>query len=87
MAQLLGAVKDGMREELSSLKRELTSDRQAADDRLLKKLKLEKVPTFKKKAHEKQFVFNEEVSSKVEEDTPIVLGHAANSCPWEKTSP
>jgi len=69
LAQLLGAVKDGMREELSSLKRELTSDRQAADDRLLKKLKLEKVPTFKKKAHEKQFVFNEEVSSKVEEAT------------------
>ena len=71
LAQLLGAVKDGMREELSSLKRELTSDRQAADDRLLKKLKLEKVPTFKKKAHEKQFVFNEEVSSKVEEATAL----------------
>jgi len=69
LAQLLGAVKDGMREELSSLKRELTSDRQAADDCLLKKLKLEKVPTFKKKAHEKQFVFNEEVSSKVKEAT------------------
>ena len=36
LAQLLGAVKDGMREELSSLKRELTSDRQATDDRLPK---------------------------------------------------
>jgi len=69
LAQLLGAVKDGMREELSSLKRELTSDRQAADDRLLKKLKLEKVPAFKKKVHEKQFVFNKEMSLKVEEAT------------------
>ena len=68
LAQILGAVKDGMQEELSSLKQELTSDRQA-DDCLLKKLKLEKVPTFKKKAHEKQFVFNEEVSSKVKEAT------------------
>ena len=69
LAQLLGAVKDGMREELSSLKRELTSDRQAADDRLLKELKLEKVPAFKKKVHEKQFVFNKEMSLKVEEAT------------------
>ena len=69
LAQLLGAVKDGMREELSSLKGELTSDRQATDNRLLKRLKLEKVPTFKKTAHEKQFIFNEEVSSNVKEAT------------------
>ena len=69
LAQLLGAVKDGLRDELTSLKRELTSERQVADERLLKKLKLEKMPTFKKKAHEKQFIFNEGVSSKVEEAT------------------
>ena len=69
LAQLLGAVKDGLRDELTSLKRELTSERQVADERLLKKLKLEKMPTYKKKAHEKQFIFNEGVSSKVEEAT------------------
>ena len=66
LAQLLGAVKDGLRDEL---KWELTSERQVADDRLLKKLKLEKMPTFKKKAHEKQFIFNKGVSSKVKEAT------------------
>ena len=64
LAEVLRTVKDGMREELSSLKRELAGDREAADDRLLKKLKLEKAPAFKKKAHEKQFRFNEEVAIK-----------------------
>jgi hypothetical protein len=60
------AVKEGMRDEISSLKRELASDREAADERLVKKLKLEKAPTFKRKTHEKQFLFNEEVASKIE---------------------
>ena len=51
---------------MASLKRELASDREAADERLIKKLKLEKPPSFKKKTHEKQYHFNEEVSSKLE---------------------
>ena len=59
-------VKDGMRDEMSKLKRELAGDREAADERLLKKMKLEKAPTFKKKAHEKQYLFNKEVASKLE---------------------
>ena len=37
-----------------------------ADERLIKKLKLEKAPSFKKKMHEKYYHFNEEVSSKME---------------------
>ena len=66
LEEVLKAVKDGMRDEVASLKRELADDREAADERLLKKLKLEKAPSFKKKTHEKQYHFNEEVSSKME---------------------
>ena len=66
LAEVLRAVKDGMREEMSSLKRELAGDREAADERLLKKMRLEKLPIFKKKTHEKQFKFNEEVSCKID---------------------
>ena len=66
LAEVLRAVKDGMREEMSSLKRELAGDREAADECLLKKMRLEKSPIFKKKTHEKQFKFNEEVSCKID---------------------
>ena len=69
LAAVMQAVKEGMRDEISSLKRELASDREAADERLVKKLKLEKAPTFKKKTHEKQFLFNEEVAAKFEGGT------------------
>ena len=40
LAAVMQAVKEGMRDEISSLKRELASDREAADERLVKKLKL-----------------------------------------------
>lgn len=73
LAEVLRTVKDGMREEMTSLKgemaslkREIAGDREAADERLLKKIKLEKAPTFKKKLHEKQFQFNEEVACKLD---------------------
>ena len=66
LAEVVRAVKDGLHEEMNTFKRELSDDREAADDRLLKKMKLEKAPTFKKKTHEKQYHFNEEVSCKFE---------------------
>ena len=69
LQEVLKTVKEGMRDEVASLKRELVSDREAADERLLKKLKLEKAPSFKKKTHEKQYLFNEEVSSKLKAAT------------------
>ena len=69
LQEVLKAVKEGMRDEVASLKRELASDREASDERLLKKLKLEKAPSFKKNTHEKQYLFNEEVSSKMEAAT------------------
>ena len=37
LVEVLRAVKDRMREEMSLLKRELAGDREAADERLLKK--------------------------------------------------
>ena len=38
-----------------TLKRELSAERETADEKLVKKLKLEKAPTFRKKGHEKQY--------------------------------
>ena len=73
LAEVLRTVKDGMRDEMSKLKRELAEDREAADERLLNKMKLEKAPTFKKKAHEKQYLFNEEVASKLEAATAALV--------------
>jgi uncharacterized protein YeaO (DUF488 family) len=66
LEEVLKNVKDGMLDEVASLKRELAGDREAADECLLKKRKLEKAPSFKKKMHEKQYHFNEEVSLKLE---------------------
>ena len=65
LQEVLKTVKDGLRDEVALLKRELASDREVADDRLLKRLKMEKAPSFKK-THEKQYFFNEEVSTKME---------------------
>ncbi|MCG8626973.1 MAG: hypothetical protein MJE68_33855, partial [Proteobacteria bacterium] len=47
--------------EMSALKRELAVEQEAADEKLIKKLKLEKAPVFRKKGHEKQYHHNEEV--------------------------
>ena len=67
LSQVLGAVKDCMKDEMQSLKRELSQEREVADDRLVKKIRLEKGPTFKMKAHEKQFEFNAAVIDRMED--------------------
>ena len=51
----------GIQDQMQSMKRELVEDREAANERLVKRIRLEKAPSFKKKGHEKQFRFNEEV--------------------------
>ena len=38
LSQVLGAVKDCMKDEMQSLKRELSQEREVADDRLVKKV-------------------------------------------------
>ena len=68
-AQLLAAinkVETNVDAKLSQMKRELMEERESADDRLVKKMRLEKRPVFKKISHEKQFDFNEQVRDKVE---------------------
>ena len=66
---LLAAIQgleDRMNERMTSMKKELTQEREQADERLVKRMKLEKAPTFKKKSHEVQYTFNEEVKSKLD---------------------
>ena len=54
------------------MKRELAEERELAKEQL-KHMKLEKRPMFRKKLHEKQFRFNEEVNSKFEVDKRALL--------------
>ena len=49
---------------MQSLKRELSQEREAVEDRLVKRMRMEKGPTctFKKTSHKKQFQFNANVA-------------------------
>ena len=67
MATLMVAMQQGMKDELAVMKRELSTEREAANEKLVKKIKLEKIPSFGKKGHEKQFHHNEEVRLKLSE--------------------
>ena len=49
----------------SAMKREMES----ADDRLIKKIRLDTKPTFKKRGHEKQHQFNKQVRDKIDAAT------------------
>ena len=69
LSQVLSSVKDCLHDEMQSLKRELSQEREVADDRLVKRMRLEKGPTFKKKSHEKQFEFNTTIMDKMEDAT------------------
>ena len=55
----------GLQKQMSSMKRELSDEREASNERLVKRIKLDKAPVFKKKSNEKQFHFNEEVREKL----------------------
>ena len=56
----------GIQSNMSKMKRELSEDREAADDRLVKKMRLTKGVEFKRKGNEKQHIFNEGVRDKFE---------------------
>ena len=69
LEEVLKAVRDveaKVDSKLSEMKREI----EAADDRLVKKMRLDSKPSFKKKDHkkdhEKQYLFNEQVQDKVD---------------------
>ena len=55
----------GLQDQMSSMKRELLEEREASNERLVKRIKLDKAPVFKKTSNEKQFQFNEEVREKL----------------------
>ena len=61
---LMTTIRQDMKDEVAVMKRELSAEREAADEKLVKKIKLEKAPTFRKNGHEKQFRHNEEVRLK-----------------------
>ena len=67
---------------MSAIKRALEVDREAAEQSLVKKQKLDPLPTFKKKSHEKQFLFNSAVENKLDacetalQETPSVIEKA-----------
>lgn len=62
--RLFSAISD-VKGQISSMKRELTKERDEANDQLVKRLKLEKKTVFKRKGNERQYVFNAEVEDKV----------------------
>ena len=64
---LMATLRQGMKDELTVMRRELSTEREAPDKKLRKKIKLEEVPSFQKKGHEKQFCHNEEVRLKLSE--------------------
>jgi predicted oxidoreductase (fatty acid repression mutant protein) len=53
-----------MNNRITSMKRDLTQEREQADEHLVKRMKMEKPPTFKRNSHEVQYTFNEEVKAK-----------------------
>ena len=78
-------MKDCLQDEMQSLKRELSQEREVADDRLVKRIRLEKGPTFKKKSHEKQFEFNATITDEME-DATSALQHTPPTVEKVKTS-
>ena len=57
--ELLTAIKNlesRMNERITTMKRDLTQEREQADERLVKRMKMEKTPTFKRKSHEVQYM-------------------------------
>ena len=65
-ALLMDAIKrveDSVDTELFTINKYLILERESANDRLVKKLRLDSKPSFRKKGNEKQYVFNEQVRS------------------------
>lgn len=66
LKELMTSTQQSIRDEMTSMKRNLSTEREgeAGDQKLVKRLKLEKAPVFKKKGNECQFRHNEEVRLK-----------------------
>ena len=65
--ELMSSMRQGIKDEMISMKREMSAEREAADDKLLKQIKLDKAPVFRKKGNERRYRHNEEVKLKLTE--------------------
>jgi len=63
----LFSVISAMEGKVLNLKRELAEEQEAGNECLAMCMKLDKALTFKKKAHEEQYCFNETVKDRVQE--------------------
>ena len=79
-------MRQGIRDEISCMKRKLAMEREAADEKLVKRLKLEKAQLFKKKGNERQYRHNEEVRLKVS-DAASALSKTPPAVEKAKTLP
>ena len=64
MADILSAI-TSLKSEMADMKKDMAQERQAADERLIKRIKLDPTPTFKKKGNEKQRKINSQVEEKL----------------------
>jgi hypothetical protein len=64
-SELLSAM-NAVKEQMKEMKRGLSQDRDAADERLVKKMRMDKGVQFKRKANEKQHQFNDLVQDSIE---------------------
>lgn len=64
-SRLMASMND-IKEQMMTWRKELSDERDAADDRLVKKMRLDKGIQFKRKSNEKQHQFNESVLDKLE---------------------
>ena len=78
-------LEENMEETMASMKRELAKEREEADERLVKRMRLEKPPSFKKKSYEVQYRFNADIRSKLAtvsgalKETPPAIEKAATA--------
>ena len=56
-----------MKTAMAALKRSCSEDREATEERVAKRIRLDPPPTFKKKGHGKQFVFNSTLEDKLDD--------------------
>ena len=73
--QLFSAITD-VQGQLASMKEEISQGRAEADERLVKRLKLDKKTNFKRKGNELQHAFNEEVRDKLRVAASSIEGSA-----------
>ena len=78
-------VEDSVDTKLSAIKRDLTMECESADDRLVKRLRLDNKPSFKKKSHEKQYSFNEQVCDKLVDSVTSALDQTPPAIEKAKT--